>query len=139
MSVMGKSAVAVLSATAVIGVGAGPAGAAGQYYGTLALSPSTGKVVAAMDHASKVKADAAAIRECGVYDCDLVLQVVDGCGAIARGADGRYGWAAAGSLAEAERLAVESLGQSAPPFPDLGSAAPRPADVAISACTQNAR
>lgn len=139
MSVLRKSVLAVaMSSTAALGVvAAGAADAAPKLYGTLAFSPSTGRVVAAMDHPSRVQADAAAIRECNVYDCDLVLNVVDGCGAIARGADGRFGWAAAGSREEAEQIAIASLGESAPPFPDLGSASPRAAQVAVSACTKN--
>ncbi|MET7768893.1 DUF4189 domain-containing protein [Nocardia sp. NPDC005366] len=142
MSVLRKSALAVAvsstAAFAVIGAGSGPADAAGKYYGTLAVSRTTGKVVAAVDHPSRVSADAEAIRECAVYDCELVQRFVDGCAAIARGADGRYGWAAAGTRTEAEQFAIAALGESAPPFPDLGSAQPRPADIAVSACTKNA-
>ncbi|MEV0292288.1 DUF4189 domain-containing protein [Nocardia sp. NPDC050710] len=137
-----KSALAVAvsstAAFAVAGAGSGPADAAAMYHGTLAVSRTTGKVVSAVDHPSRVTADAAAIRECGVYDCELVQRFVDSCAAIAQGADGKYGWAAAGTRAEAEGRAVASLGESAPPFPDLGSAQPRAARVAISACTKNA-
>ncbi|MEU8899663.1 DUF4189 domain-containing protein [Nocardia sp. NPDC048505] len=138
---LGKSAlvVAVTSASAATVFAAAPAEAAGKYYGTFGISWSTGKTIAAVDHPSKVSADAAAIRECGVYDCELVLRVVDGCGAIARGADGKWGWAAGGSLADAEQAAVVSLGESAPPFPDLGSSQPRAAAVVTSACTKNIR
>lgn len=140
MSVLRRSAlaVAVTSSALVAGFAPGSAGAAGSLYGTLGLSPSTGRVVAAVDHSSRVKADAEAIRECGVYDCDLVQRFADGCAAIARGADGRYGWAAAGTRTDAERIAADSLGEAAPPFPDLGSAQPRRAEIAISACTKNA-
>ncbi|AXK89060.1 DUF4189 domain-containing protein [Nocardia farcinica] len=140
LSVLRKSALVVaVSATAVTGVvGAGAAAGAAKSYGTLAYSPSTGRAVAAVGHPSPVAADAAAIRECGVYDCDLVLRLVDACGAIARGADGRFGWAAAPSRAEAEQAAVASLGESAPPFPDLGSAQPRAALVVVADCTANA-
>lgn len=55
-----------------------------------------------------------------------------------RPANGRYGWAAAGSREDAERVAVESLGMTSPPLPDLGSASTRPARVVVSACTKNA-
>ncbi|WP_054812989.1 DUF4189 domain-containing protein [Nocardia arizonensis] len=139
MSVLRKGALAVaVTSIAAAGVGAGIADAAGSYYGTLAVSRSTGKVVAAVDHPTRVKADAEAIRECAVYDCELVQRFVDGCAAIARGADGKYGWAAAATRTEAEQIAIASLGESTPPFPDLGSAQPRPAEIAISACTANA-
>jgi len=139
LSLLRKSALAaVVSAGAVTGlVGAGSSTAAAPSYGTLALSPSTGRTVAAVGHSSHVVADAHAIRECGVYDCDLVLHIVDSCGAIVRGADGRFGWAAGPSRAEAEQAAIASLGESAPPFPDLGSAQPRAAQVAVSGCTGN--
>ncbi|WP_332838597.1 DUF4189 domain-containing protein [Nocardia bovistercoris] len=140
MSVLRKGAVAVaITSIAAVGVGSGAAHAAGKYYGTLAVSRSTGKVVAAVDHTSRVTADAAAIRECAVYDCELVQRFVGGCAAVARGADGRYAWAAGATRTEAEQTAVAALGDSAPPFPDLGSAQPRPADIAVSACTANAR
>ncbi len=141
MSVLGKSALvaAVTSSAAVTVFAAAPAEAAGKYYGTFGISWSTGKTIASVDHPSKVAADAAAIRDCGVYDCELVLRIVDGCGAIARGADGKWGWAAGGSLADAEQAAVASLGESAPPFPDLGSSQPRAAAVVTSACTKNIR
>ncbi|WP_216911560.1 DUF4189 domain-containing protein [Nocardia noduli] len=142
MSVLRKSALVVAvsstAALAIVGVGSGPAAAAGKYYGTLAVSRSTGKVVAAVDQSSRVRADAEAIRECAVYDCELVQRFIDGCAAISRGADGAYGWAAAGTRTEAEQAAIGALGESAPPFPDLGSAQARPATVALSACTSNA-
>lgn len=141
MSVLGKSALlaAVTSSAAATVLAAAPAEAAGRYYGTFAISWSTGKAISAVDHPSKVTADANAIRDCGVYDCELVLRIVDGCGAIARGADGKWGWAAGGSLGSAEQAAVASLGDAAPPFPDLGSSQPRAAAVVTSACTKNMR
>ncbi|MFC9997091.1 DUF4189 domain-containing protein [Nocardia sp. NPDC127526] len=116
---------------------AGLAQAAPRYYGTIALSQLKGSAVVTTDD-SKVGADAAAIRDCASYDCDIVLHFSDGCGAIARGADGKWGWADAGSREEAEQIAVAGLGQSAPAFPDLGSASPRAATVIASACTTNA-
>ncbi|MFC9895796.1 DUF4189 domain-containing protein [Nocardia sp. NPDC127579] len=138
---LGKSALAVAltSSAAAVLCSAAPAEAAGKYYGTFGISWSTGRTIAIVDQTSKVSADAAAIRDCGVYDCELVLRIVDECGAIARGADGKWGWAAGGSLEAAEQTAVASLGASAPPFPDLGSAQPRPAVVVTSACTRNVR
>ncbi|MFF0631663.1 DUF4189 domain-containing protein [Nocardia sp. NPDC004151] len=115
---------------------AGSADAAPQYYGTLALSRLKNTAVTGTD-ANRVVADAAAIRDCASYDCEIVLRFADGCGAVAQGADGTWGWAVGPSLAEAEQNAIAGLGQSAPPFPDLGSAQPRAARVATSACTAN--
>ncbi|MFC8043154.1 DUF4189 domain-containing protein [Nocardia sp. NPDC057353] len=140
---LSRSVAGVVATTAAL-LGAGvsaPAAAVppkGLYYGTVSLSDSTGVVAITTDHRSYVAADAEAIKNCGVYDCRIVLQYTDGCAAVARGADGRFGWAAAPSLAEAEGAAVAGLGEVAPPFPDLGSAAPRPAGLVGSACTRNA-
>ncbi|UFS96162.1 DUF4189 domain-containing protein [Nocardia huaxiensis] len=117
---------------------AGTADAAGQYYGAIALSRLKNAAIAVTDLPSRVSADAAAIRDCATYDCEIVLRFSDGCGAIAQGADGKWGWAAAGTRAEAEQFAVASLGDSAPAFPDLGSATPRAATVIAATCTRNA-
>ncbi|MTE13235.1 DUF4189 domain-containing protein [Nocardia sp. CT2-14] len=115
---------------------AGSAGAAPQSYGTLALSRLKNSAVADTG-TSKVAADAAAIRDCASYDCEIVLRFTGGCGAVAQGADGAWGWALGASLDEAEQNAVTGLGQSSPPFPDLGSAQPRAAHVVASACAEN--
>ncbi|MBF6241232.1 DUF4189 domain-containing protein [Nocardia otitidiscaviarum] len=135
---LARSAAVTAAAVAVCALGfAAPAQAAGQH-GTIAISRLNNVVVAATDTSSRVVADAAAIKDCNVYDCEIVLRFSDGCGAVAQGADGRYGWAAAPSRAEAEAVAVGGLGESHPPFPDLGSASPRPAQIVLSACTANA-
>lgn len=140
MSTLRNSAlgVALTSAAVATVIGAATADAAAKYYGTLSISRSTGKVVAATDHPSWVAADAAAIRECAVYDCQITVRFADECAAIAQGADGQYGWATGPSRQEAEKAAVDGLGQSTAPFPDLGSASPRAADIRISSCTKNA-
>lgn len=133
---------AVAATAALLGAGmSAPAAAVppkGLYYGTVSLSESTGVVSVSTDQRSWVAADAEAIKNCGVYDCRIVLQYADGCAAVARGADGRFGWAAAPSRPEAESAAIAGLGETAPPFPDLGSASPRPAVLTTSACTRNA-
>ncbi|NNH74278.1 DUF4189 domain-containing protein [Nocardia uniformis] len=136
MSLARSAAFTAATAAAFALTVAGSANAASQY-GTIALSELNGSAVASTD-SSKVSSDAAAIRDCAVYDCRIVLRFTDGCGAIARGADGTYGWAAAPSRAEAETIAVTALGETNPPFPDLGSASPRPAHVILSSCTPNA-
>lgn len=140
LSLLGRTALGVVfSSTAALAIaGAGPAAAAGTYFGTMVLSASTGTVTTATDHRTWVSADAEALDECDALDCTIAVRFVDGCGAVARGADGKFGWAAAGSRDEAERAAIGSLGMSAAPFPDLGSAAPRPAQIVLSSCTKNA-
>lgn len=125
--VLGTAAVAMTITT-------GTAGAAGQPFGTIAISQLRNTAVVSTG-SGKVSADAAAIRDCANYDCEIVFRFTDGCGAIAQGADGKWGWAAAGSREEAEQNAVSGLGESAPAFPDLGSASPRAAKVVSSACT----
>ncbi|MET4164514.1 MULTISPECIES: DUF4189 domain-containing protein [Gordonia] len=60
-----------------------PAHAYYDYYGALALSPSTGSVGRALDYGSYAAASAAATRVCPADDCRVVAQFVNGCGAIA--------------------------------------------------------
>ncbi|GAB2546462.1 hypothetical protein GCM10027167_59490 [Nocardia heshunensis] len=131
-SVTGTALAAMTLAAAV----AGSAHAAPGSYGTLALSRLKNSAVAESE-TSKVAADAAAIRSCSYYDCEIVLRFTDGCGAVVQGADGTWGWAVGGSLDEAQQNAITSLGQSAPPFPDLGSAQPVAAHVVASTCTKD--
>ncbi|MCM6776677.1 DUF4189 domain-containing protein [Nocardia sp. CDC159] len=141
MSLLHKAAwcLTVPAVGALVSVGVGPAGAApGDLYGAMALSSSTGTVAYAVDYTDRIHADAGANVKCGVYDCHVVLRFVNACGAVAQGADHRFGWASAPTKVEAERAAVESLGLSAPPFPDLGSASPRAAEPVLSVCTANA-
>ncbi|MFB7874925.1 DUF4189 domain-containing protein [Nocardia sp. NPDC056064] len=165
MSVVGKSAlgVAALSAAAAFTVvTAGPAAAAesgvaiaeapgytavsrdggfqaaaGDLYGALALSPQEAVVASAVNYGSWEAARGAALAECGVWDCQIVVEFRNACGAVAQGADYRFGWAWDYTLGAAERAAVDVLGFSAPPFPDPGSASPRAAGVILSACTAN--
>ncbi|MFC4126994.1 DUF4189 domain-containing protein [Nocardia rhizosphaerae] len=165
MSVVGKYAlgVAAVSAVAAFTVAtAGPAGAAesgvaiaeapgytavsrdggfqaaaGDLYGALALSSKEAVVASAVNYGSWEAASRAALAECGVWDCQIVVQFRNACGAVAQGADYRFGWAWDHTLHAAERAAVDVLGFSAPPFPDPGSASPRAASVILSACTGN--
>ncbi|RDI67254.1 DUF4189 domain-containing protein [Nocardia pseudobrasiliensis] len=124
---------------ALTSVGAGPAdAAAGDLYGAMSLSPSTGTVAYAVNYSNQGMADGGSNVKCGVYDCQVVVRFANACAAVAQGADHRFGWAWAPTKVEAEKAAVETLGESAPPFPDLGSASPRPAQPVLSACTDNA-
>ncbi|MFI5715974.1 DUF4189 domain-containing protein [Nocardia sp. NPDC051750] len=110
----------------------------GNLYGALAISHSTARVSSAVNYGSWAAADNAAVAECGVYDCQVVVHFANACGAVAQGANYRFGWAWDADRAGSERRAVDVLGMSAPPFPDLGSASPRPARVILSACTDTA-
>ncbi|NKY86856.1 DUF4189 domain-containing protein [Nocardia veterana] len=135
-----QAAAAAALAGAALTVGAaGSAQAAGDLHGAIAFSDSTGVVAAAANYADAPSADAAAKAHCGRGDCRVILDFSNGCGAVAQGADGRIavGWGP--TQTEAEKQARDFLGLSAPPFPDLGSASPRPATIALSSCTANAR
>ncbi|MGV9614012.1 DUF4189 domain-containing protein [Nocardia xishanensis] len=146
MSLSRSLFVGAIAAGAVV-AGAGPALAEqaepwetrlGDLYGAMAISRSTGAVSYAVNYESLVAADAGAIDECGARDCQVVVHFRNACGAVAQGADGRYGWAWDATKGGAERAAIRVLGLSAPPLPDLGSASPRPASTVLSACTSNA-
>ncbi|MBF6180832.1 DUF4189 domain-containing protein [Nocardia otitidiscaviarum] len=149
MSLLRKTCLGLaVSSMATLGVvAAGPASAvdggftatAGDLYGALALSKSTGNVAYAVNYGSYGAADTAAIAECGGGDCEVVVHFANACGAVSQGADTRFGWAWAATKVEAEQAAIDVLGNSAPSFPDAGSASPRQAKVILSACTDNAR
>ncbi|WP_280262021.1 DUF4189 domain-containing protein [Nocardia wallacei] len=138
MSLLSKASV-VLAGSVIAGFGAaGPAAAEGALHGAIALSDSTGTVASAVNYDDAGAADGAAVNHCGVGDCRVVLHFTDGCGAVAQGADRRVavGWGP--TKVEAEKQARDVLGPTAPPFPDLGSASPRPANIVLTACTKNA-
>ncbi|MFC8382820.1 DUF4189 domain-containing protein [Nocardia sp. NPDC057272] len=111
--------------------------ASGDLYGALALSSGRAVVASAVNYGSWAAASQAALDECGVRDCQVVVEFRNACGAVAQGADYRFGWSWDHSLDAAERSAVDVLGFSAAPFPDPGSASPRAASVILSACTAN--
>ncbi|MGW4351031.1 DUF4189 domain-containing protein [Nocardia sp. NPDC004582] len=151
MSLLRKAGVglAVTSMAAMGTVAAGSASAAengepvfiatsGDLYGALALSKSTGNVAYAVNYGNWDAADSSAVSQCGGGDCAVVVHFANACGAVAQGADTRFGWAWAPSKVEAESAAINVLGKSAPGFPDTGSSSPRQAKVILSACTDNA-
>ncbi|WP_067564670.1 DUF4189 domain-containing protein [Nocardia sp. NBC_01503] len=151
MSLLRKAGMGLaITSMAAMGVmAAGPANAAedqpgftatsGDLYGALALSRSTGNVAYAVNYGSWGGADGAAVNKCGGGDCEVVVHFANACGAVAQGADTRFGWAWAATKVDAEKGAIDVLGNSAPKFPDVGSASPRSAKVILSACTDNAR
>lgn len=133
-AVLGLAVVATAGASVA---GAGAANANPNAYGAFSLSESSGAVAYALNYASYADAVHAADAKCGHADCHNIIQIVNACGAVAQGADGRFAWNWARSKVEAEQSAVNALGLSAPPFPDLGSAMPRAAHVVLSGCTDN--
>ena len=139
MSLLRKVGLVAAVGIAGTAVGAGTTNAAVDLYGALAVSQSSGTVASAINHNSVGAADKAAVEQCRKSDCRVVVHFANACGAVAQGADHRFGWAWGPTRVEAERDAVAMLGLSAPPFPDLGSAIPRPARIVRSECTDNAR
>ncbi|MFE7800837.1 DUF4189 domain-containing protein [Nocardia sp. NPDC057440] len=143
MAVSGKAALGLVvsSATAFVALGAGTAGAAGDLYGSLAISiTSRGAVVGSgVDYGSYEEADRRALSECGASMCKVIVHFVNACGAVAV-RDGHYTWAFGNSRLEAERAAVGQLGPDPSPLlVALGSAAPSRAAIVTSECTANAR
>jgi hypothetical protein len=104
-----RAAAVIAASTVLLGVSAGPAGAATSasrtYWGAIAVSPSTGRVTGSWDYPTRATADRAAIKHCGIRDCRAVVSVANGCAALAQASDGSLGWAWARSLATAKRLA----------------------------------
>jgi len=95
-----------LAAAALVAVGFGTAltvptvvdpapAAAANYYGALALSPSTGATGRALDYPDWSSASNAALSWCGYTDCKVVVRMRNACGAIAKSNSyWGYGWAA---------------------------------------------
>ena len=83
---------------------AAPAFAEG-LFGAIAFSPSTGKVGAGWNFATKDEASADSISRCGVGDCSAVV-VFPNCGAVAVGDGFGMGFSADQSVAKAEETAL---------------------------------
>lgn len=81
-----------------------PANAA-NYYGAIALSPSTGATGRALDYPDYSSASNAALSWCGYTDCKVVVRMRNACGAIAKSDSyWGYGWAADLYTAESNAL-----------------------------------
>ncbi|WP_040510573.1 DUF4189 domain-containing protein [Gordonia soli] len=114
-----RLAITALSVAAVGGALGGtalgdpaPANAAYNYYGAIALSPSTGATGRALDAPNVFSARGVAIRYCGYADCRVVATFVNGCGAIAR-SPYYYGYGRAPSLYRAQISALYNAGPGA--------------------------
>ncbi|MFM9376505.1 DUF4189 domain-containing protein [Gordonia sp. VNK21] len=103
---------AAVGAGAALTVGASvdPAPAhAYDYYGALALSPSTGATGRAWDYPSESQAANAAQGACGYTDCRVVTTFVNGCGAIAS-SPSYWGYGRAPDLWTAQSYALSAAG-----------------------------
>ena len=76
------------------------------------MSRRTGSVAVAYDHLTSAASDAAANRECGASDCRVVVNVTNGCVALAQARNGAWRSAWAGSRAAAERTAIANTAGS---------------------------
>ena len=84
---------------------AGAPALAGNSYGALAHSDSSGGYGWAVNHPSQSSANRAALHKCG-RDCQIVTQFWNTCAAYAIGHRGVWGWATAETGHDAKRRAV---------------------------------
>lgn len=85
-----------------------PAQAYGNYYGAIAINPSTGSVGRSWDYDSYGAATSAALGACG-YGCKVATSFVNGCGAIAS-SPSYWGYGRGPSLYSAQSAALYSAG-----------------------------
>jgi hypothetical protein len=102
-----RTAIVSAIAGAVLAVVAGPANAdAYNYWGAIAISRQTGKTGYSYNYSSAAAAEARAVSECGVADCQTVVWFANGCGAVAQATDLSWGWGWGSSLSTAESYAL---------------------------------
>lgn len=80
----------------------------GNYYGAIALNTSTGDAGRAWDYDSSAEASNAALDACG-YGCKVVVQFVNGCGAVAS-SPSYWGYGRGPSLYSAQSNALYAAG-----------------------------
>lgn len=130
-----------VSSLSITGVSAaGPANAQGGLYAAIAMSESTFIYAVSTDEPGFEEAKAAAVANCGIDDCRVLVSWANGCGALAESKDG----AGAGSgpnRAEAERAAYQRLAELTPTavLANFGSADLSGAKIIEVVCTSNAR
>ncbi|WP_245670525.1 DUF4189 domain-containing protein [Nocardia flavorosea] len=142
MSMMGKAAftLAVSCLSVAVVSGAGSANAQGGLYAAIAMSESTFIYAVSTDEPGFEEAKAAAIANCGVEDCRVLVSWANGCGALAESKDG-VGAGSGPNRAEAERAAYQRLAELTPTavLANFGSADLSGAKIVEVACTSNAR
>jgi serine/threonine-protein kinase len=108
MSNWKRTATAVISALAFLGLGAATAHA--DSFGAISLSPKTGATGWSYDYSSRLEAEEVAQSHCdrNARDCRVAIWFKNGCGAVARGADGGWGsdWAPGSRRAQRAALAA---------------------------------
>lgn len=99
---------ASLSALTLAGCGGGDP----DYYGAIAVNPTTRAASITANYTSQSDANANALRLCE-GTCSVVITYGNGqCGAVARGTDFAMGWAVGGSQAEANAAALTKCRQA---------------------------
>lgn len=101
---MRKSAVLMIGFTVALSLGAAPA-MAEKVFGAIAFSASTGKFGWVKNTANKADAQAEAVAQCGVDDCDTIV-VFPHCAALSVGDGFGMGFSADKSVTKAEETAL---------------------------------
>ncbi|MGW4768543.1 DUF4189 domain-containing protein [Nocardia sp. NPDC004278] len=144
MSLSSKAAMGLVAASAgaCIAAGAGAAQADESLYGSLAISTSPrgdATLGWAYNYSNYADSDRAAVQQCGLSSCHVIVQFANACAAVARNGDDHLGWAWAPTRAEAEQQAIANAGPTTPPpLLNFGSSAPRGPRIVDSQCTANA-
>ena len=100
--------VAALSALTLAGCGGGDP----DYYGAIAVNPTTRAASITAKHASQQEANNHALILCEGSCAIVATYGPNQCGAVARGTDFAMGWAVAGSEAEANAAALAKCRQA---------------------------
>jgi Domain of unknown function (DUF4189) len=83
-------------------------------FAAIAYSPQTGAWGSAYGHSYQSSAQNDALARCNASDGRVAVWVENGWAALARNADGTYGWGWSGnSRAEAESIALNNVGEGA--------------------------
>ncbi|MFE1592296.1 DUF4189 domain-containing protein [Nocardia sp. NPDC058705] len=142
MSFMGKVGFAVAASVLAAGsvLGAGSASAAGDQWASIALSDGQAIYGISVNEATPEAAEAAAIADCHLADCNVVTTWANGCAVLVE-SDNGIAWATGASRAEAERKAYENLSELTPTalLANTGSAGMSGSEVVDAICTANAR
>ncbi|WP_054812990.1 DUF4189 domain-containing protein [Nocardia arizonensis] len=136
MSLSGKAAVGLVASAAIVALGSGIANAAQDYYGSLALGITSNAIIvgSGTNYPDQEGADVRAMRECGVSNCQIIVQFRNACGAVAVRGD-EVAWAGGYTRVEAEQAAMANLGPDPSPLlVSLGSASPARGHIMASEC-----
>ncbi|MFC9893194.1 DUF4189 domain-containing protein [Nocardia sp. NPDC127579] len=144
---MGRTALAMVlpAMGALLATSAGPAQAAGDLYGAMAVSREVFRKTVAVDYPTQAAAEQAALEACGA-NCFVYLVTHNECGSLVQ----RVSWnhlfqtfmpstytGTGPTAAAAERAAMESAGPDVDPLMDLIVVTTQPARVEDTFCTAN--